>query len=75
MHAERLGLAALLTVTIVWGTTFPAMKQLSTDLSALQIIWLRFGMAAVVLLPLWRGMRSAEGRWGLGLGVLNFLAF
>lgn len=75
MHAERLGLAALLTVTIVWGTTFPAMKQLSADLSALQIIWLRFGMAAVVLLPLWRGIRSAEWRWGLGLGVLNFLAF
>ena len=50
MRTERLGLAALLTVTVVWGTTFPAMKQLSTDLSALQIIWLRFGLAALVLL-------------------------
>ena len=75
MRTERLGLAALLTVTVVWGTTFPAMKQLSTDLSALQLIWLRFGLAALVLLPLWRGIRRAEWRWGLGLGVLNFLAF
>lgn len=75
MRTERWGLAALLAVTVVWGTTFPAMKQLSSDLTALQIIWLRFGMAALVLLPLWRGMRSAERRWGLGLGVLNFLAF
>lgn len=75
MHSQRWGLLALLTVTVVWGTTFPAMKQLSTDLSALQIIWLRFGMAALVLLPLWWGMRRAEWRWGLGLGVLNFLAF
>ena len=75
MRTERLGLAALLTVTVVWGTTFPAMKQLSTDLSALQIIWLRFGLAALVLLPLWRGIRRAEWRWGLGLGGLNFLAF
>jgi len=75
MRTERLGLAALLTVTVVWGTTFPAMKQLSTDLSALQIIWLRFGLAALVLLPLWRGIRRAEWHWGLGLGVLNFLAF
>ena len=75
MRTERLGLAALLTVTVVWGTTFPAMKQLSTDLSALQIIWLRFGLAALVLLPLWRGIRRSEWRWGLGLGVLNFLAF
>lgn len=75
MRTERWGLVALLTVTVVWGTTFPAMKQLTTDLSALQIIWLRFGMAAVVLLPLWWGIRSAELRWGLGLGVLNFVAF
>lgn len=75
MRTERWGLAALLTVTVVWGTTFPAMKQLTADLSALQIIWLRFGMAAVVLLPLWRGLRRAELRWGLGLGVLNFVAF
>ena len=75
MRTERLGLVALLAVTMVWGTTFPAMKQLTADLNALQIIWLRFGMAAVVLLPLWRGMRRAEWRWGLGLGVLNFVAF
>lgn len=75
MRTQRLGLLALLLVTAVWGTTFPAMKQLSSDLSALHIIWLRFGMAALVLLPLWWGMRRAEWRWGLGLGVLNFLAF
>ena len=75
MRTERWGLVALLTVTVVWGTTFPAMKQLTTDLSALQIIWLRFGIAAVVLLPLWWGIRSAELHWGLGLGVLNFVAF
>lgn len=75
MRTERLGLAALLTVTVVWGTTFPAMKQLTAELNALQIIWLRFGMATLVLLPLWHGMRPAEWRWGLGLGVLNFLAF
>ena len=75
MRTERWGLVALLAVTVVWGTTFPAMKQLSSDLSALHIIWLRFGMAALVLLPLWWGMRRAEWRWGLGLGVLNFVAF
>lgn len=75
MRTQRLGLLALLLVTAVWGTTFPAMKQLTSDLSALQIIWLRFGMAALVLLPLWWGMRRAEWRWGLGLGVLNFVAF
>ena len=75
MRTERWGLVALLIITMVWGTTFPAMKQLTADLSALQIIWLRFGIAAAVLLPLWWGIRRAELRWGMGLGVLNFIAF
>ena len=75
MRPERLGLLALLAVTVVWGTTFPAMKLLSTRLDALQIIWLRFAIALAVLAPLWRGMRRPERRWGCALGVLLFLAF
>lgn len=75
MRTERLGLLALLVVTLVWGTTFPAMKLLSSVLDALQIIWLRFAIALVVLAPLWRGMRRGELRWGLLLGGLLFLAF
>ncbi|MDA8444578.1 DMT family transporter [Paracidovorax valerianellae] len=75
MKPERLGLLALLAVTLVWGTTFPAMKLLSAHLDALQLIWLRFAIALVVLGPLWRGMRTPERRWGLGLGIVLFLAF
>ncbi len=75
MRSERQGLLALLLVTMVWGTTFPAMKMLSSHLDALQIIWLRFAIALAVLSPLWRGMRRTERRWGLLLGALLFLAF
>lgn len=75
MQSEKRGLAALLLVTAVWGTTFPAMKLLTGQLDALQIIWLRFAIALLVLAPLWRGMRTNERRWGLLLGVLLFLAF
>ncbi len=75
MRSERRGLVALLIVTVVWGTTFPAMKLLSQHLDALQIIWARFAIALTVLLPLWPGMRSNERRWGLALGVLLFIAF
>lgn len=75
MRTERWGLLALLIVTIVWGTTFPAMKLLSEHLSPLQIIWLRLILAAAVLLPVWRNMRRSECRWGLGLGLLMFIAF
>ncbi|AVO41221.1 DMT family transporter [Simplicispira suum] len=75
MQSEKRGLAALLLVTAVWGTTFPAMKLLSVQLDALQIIWLRFAIALLVLAPLWRGMRSEERRWGLLLGTVLFIAF
>ena len=69
------GLAALLCVTLVWGTTFPAMKLLAGELSALHILALRFGLASVVLLPMFIRIHRAEWRWGLLLGVLNFVAF
>ncbi|MBU0826780.1 MAG: DMT family transporter [Gammaproteobacteria bacterium] len=75
MKPERLGLMALLVVTVVWGTTFPAMKLLSAQLDALQIIWLRFVIALVVLAPLWWGMRRPERLWGSALGLLLFIAF
>lgn len=75
MRAERMGLLALLVVTMVWGTTFPAMKLLSAHLDALQIIWLRFALALCVLAPLWVGMRAPERLWGGLLGLLLFLAF
>lgn len=75
MRHERLGLLALLTVTLVWGTTFPAMKLLSGQMAALEIIWVRFAIAGGLLAPLWWGMRRAERRWGLLLGALLFLAF
>ena len=75
MRSERRGLIALLIVTIVWGTTFPAMKLLSGHLDALQIIWARFAIALAVLLPMWHGMRSNERRWGVALGALLFIAF
>ena len=75
MRPERFGLLALLVVTMVWGTTFPAMKLLSAQLDALQIIWLRFAIALLVLGPLWWGMRRHERLWGCALGLLLFLAF
>lgn len=75
MQHRHWGLVALLSVTVIWGTTFPAMKQLSVHLQPLHIIALRFGLAALALLPLLRGMRAAEWRWGVSLGLLNFIAF
>jgi drug/metabolite transporter (DMT)-like permease len=73
--ARRLGLAALLLVTMVWGTTFPAMKQISGEFAALEIILLRFIISSIVLLPLLRGLTWAELRWGAAIGSVLFCAF
>jgi len=74
VQGHRLGLTALVLVTVVWGTTFPAMKAMSGDLHALEIIALRFAVAMVVLTPfLWRS-RWQEWRWGLLMGGVMFVA-
>lgn len=75
MRTHRGGLAALLVVTAVWGTTFPAMKQLSGDLGALDIIAIRFLISSCILLPLAQGLRAAELRWGVAIGAVLFAAF
>lgn len=65
----------MLAVTVVWGTTFPGMKGLTAELSALQIIVVRFCIASLVLSPLWRGLQRTEVRWGMALGLVLFAAF
>ncbi|WP_326537818.1 DMT family transporter [Pseudorhodoferax sp.] len=71
---HRWGVAALLAVTVVWGTTFPAMKAMTGDLQAVEIIALRFAVASAVLWPFLRGLKSVELRWGAWMGLLMFLA-
>jgi drug/metabolite transporter (DMT)-like permease len=71
---HRWGLLALVLVTMVWGTTFPAMKAMSGDLSALEIIALRFAISSLVLLPFLRGLQLHELRWGLLMGSVMFVA-
>lgn len=73
---ERLqGIGALLAVTLVWGTTFPAVKALTADFSALWIVLLRFSLAALLLSPWMRGVRRAELKSGIVLGVPLFCSF
>ena len=73
-HTLR-GILALLLVTLVWGTTFPAMKELTVHFSAQWIIFLRFAIAGVLLSPfLWKAGRDDLVSGGL-LGVLLFFCF
>jgi drug/metabolite transporter (DMT)-like permease len=69
------GILALFVVTVVWGTTFPAMKDLSAYFSPVWIILLRFALAGVLLAPfLWRARRDDLSSGAL-LGLLLFFCF
>ncbi|MFA9218906.1 MAG: DMT family transporter [Sphingomonadaceae bacterium] len=69
------GIAALLLVTLVWGTTFPAMKDMTGYLSASWIVLVRFTLASVLLAPfLWRA-RWNDIKLGAMVGVLLFFCY
>lgn len=69
------GILALVLVVLVWGTTFPAMKELTVRFSPVWIILIRFALATVLLAPfLWRG-RWADVKLGVTLGLLLFFCY
>jgi len=69
------GVLALLMVTIVWGTTFPAMKDLSSDFSAVWIAFLRFALGGLLLAPFMLRAKRVDCVAGAALGLLLFAAF
>lgn len=67
----------LITVTVFWGGTFPLVKEAIEEIPVMAFLWIRFALAALILL-LWAGPRAiadlGRGGWlrGVGLGVLLF---
>jgi drug/metabolite transporter (DMT)-like permease len=75
MTQHMRGIVALLLVTLVWGTTFPAMKDLTVYFSPVWIIFTRFALAALLLAPfLYKAGRDDLVSGGL-LGVLLFFCY
>jgi drug/metabolite transporter (DMT)-like permease len=72
-HAR--GILALLIVTVVWGTTFPAMKDMTGYLSANWIVLSRFGIASVLLLPFVVRAAWKDLHYGFLAGVLLFFCY
>ena len=58
---------ALIGITIVWGTTFVIVKSALAEVSTFVFLALRFSVAAIVLVPLYR---KAVRRTALGPGLL-----
>jgi drug/metabolite transporter (DMT)-like permease len=75
MQKHIQGILALLFVTLVWGTTFPAMKDLSSDFSAVWIAFLRFVLGGALLAPFLRRAAKVDYVAGTVLGLMLFAAF
>jgi drug/metabolite transporter (DMT)-like permease len=69
------GILALLVVTIFWGTTFPAMKDLTSYFSPVWIIFTRFILAGVLLAPFLLRATRRDSVAGALLGVLLFFCY
>ncbi|WP_338847373.1 DMT family transporter [Massilia sp. W12] len=75
MSKHMRGIFALLFVTLAWGTTFPAMKDLTTSMTPVWIIFSRFFLAALLLIPFLRGLQWRDVKIGLLMGGMLFLCF
>jgi drug/metabolite transporter (DMT)-like permease len=67
---------ALIGITIIWGSTFVVVKSALADIPALLFLALRFAVAAIALLLIYRGAlrKNAIGP-GLLAGTLLFTAY
>src|ERR1700689_2874317 len=67
---------ALAAVTIIWGTTFVVVKSALAEVSTLVFLTLRFWVAAVALILIYRGAIRKNGIGpGLLAGGLLFTAY
>jgi drug/metabolite transporter (DMT)-like permease len=69
---QRRAEAALVVNTLIWGATFVLVKQALHDVSPILFLALRFTLATVVLLALFRGTWSHPRnlRWSLAGGAI-----
>jgi hypothetical protein len=78
VNPERRAAALLVLASLLWGATFVAIHDLVARVDAVILVFARFAIASVVLLPLGaaRGRRSAAAiRAGVLSGVLGALGF
>lgn len=60
----------LITVTLFWGGTFPLVKEAIVDLPVMAFLWVRFLLAALLLLVFAGRSIFTLGRRGVGRGIL-----
>lgn len=71
----NLYIVALLFVTLVWGSTFPIIKAVTSQLSGVEVSALRFIVAAIFMLPLALRSRWPTWRDGAVLGAVALVSY
>jgi drug/metabolite transporter (DMT)-like permease len=76
--SSTLAVAALVGVTLSWGSTFPLLKDLTTRVPTPDLLAVRFAVATAVLLALrptaLRGLSRRAASRGAGLGLVYGIA-
>lgn len=72
-QSQQFGLGLLLMVVVVWGSTFPLMKEVIATLSPSALAAVRFTIAAAVLLPFIKKLYPQLIWDGVVLGIIFFL--
>lgn len=71
---------ALILVTIIWGLTFPLIRQALVNLDSTWFVFLRFSLASILFFGLLLVQKKFYWHkqlllWGLAVGVLNSLSY
>lgn len=68
------GMILLILTTVLWGSTFPIVKEAVLSVAPLEFLTWRFGLAAILLLPFLRG--GWQALWpGFLVGLANAAGF
>lgn len=73
--SHRGGVLLLVVTTLIWGTTFPLLKDAVTSFAPSALIATRFAIAALTFMPFCRQLNPQLIRDGVILGVILFAAY
>src|SRR4028118_230245 len=73
--SHRQSVMLLVLTTLIWGTTFPLLKDVVTTLSPSALMSSRFLIAALAFVPFCRKLNRKLVRDGVILGTLLFIGF
>ena len=74
-RSQAQGVAMLVFVTAIWGTTFPLVKTLGETLPSEAIVAARFTIGAAVFIPWLRGIDHVRLVHGALLGFMAFASY